>query len=242
MGRPNTRIELGEWCLRKLGKPVININVAPEQVEDRIDEALQLFSENHFDGSEKTWLAYQVTATDVTNGYVTLPETIMNVTDIVYVTKSGGMFSYDYQIALSNISPFQPMDTLNYYMTMNNIDSINNMVNADQRISYTKHMNKLELFSNGSLVEGNVIGLRVYLDIDPDTNTNIYNDTWLKKYLTQLIKKQWGENMKKHSDIQMLGGITVNGQQIYDEADSAIEMLEEELEEKYGDTNDFIIG
>lgn len=247
MAIPITRIDFNDYCLRKLGHPVIRINVAPEQVEDRVDEAIQRWTEQHYDAVEETWVTYPITQVDIDNGYITLPNNILIVVQTINLSEmisgSSNMFSYKYQMGLQNLSPFQALDTLNYYMTMTNINSVYDMVNVAPRLNHTRHMNKLDVFQDlSNVASGTLIALRVYKTIDPEEYTSVYNDYWLKKYATTLIKEQWGSNMKKHGDVQLLGGVTVNGQQIYDEARQELQQLEEELETRYSLPVDFFIG
>jgi len=241
--KPTNRSTLIEYCLRKLGSPVINIEVAQTQLDDRVDDALQMFVETHYDGTERTWLAYEVTQTDIDNGYVTLPDDIITVIDVVEsptINTSGQLFNYKYQVALNNINPFMPLDSINYHMTITNLNETMALVNPENRIEFTRHQNKLQFFR--PIVVGSVIGLGVYLAYDTDTNTNVWNDNWLKAYSTALIKKQWGQNTSKYDGVQLLGGVTVDGKSIYDQAIQEIEKLEEDLREMYSDSLGFIVG
>jgi len=244
----NSRLEFGEYCLRRLGKPVININVAPEQVEDRIDEALQVWREKHFDATEKEWVGYILSDEDVTRGYIILPPDIHIVNEMIpmstlYREDKDVLFSYRYQTMMSNLSPFQPLDMLNYVLQMNNISEVNDLVNTTERFEFTKHKNKLHIF-NGTkrMSAGEVMCFHVYKYIDPEVDPSVWNDKWLKSYTTALIKQQFGQNMKKHGEIQLLGGVSVNGQQIFDEAVAEIEILEAQLRETYEEPVSFFVG
>lgn len=243
------RVGFAEYCLRRLGKPVININVSPEQVEDRIDEAIKTWHEKHFDATEKSWVAYRLTEQDVLNGYITLPNDIHIVDQMIPMSTiykeygSDSLFSYRYQFMIQNISPFQPLDMLNYYLTMSNINEVNDMVNTTERFEFTKHKNKLSIYRGlENMREGDLICFHVYKKIDPNVDEAAWEDKWLRQYATALIKQQFGQNMKKHGEIQLLGGITVNGQQIFDEATQEIQQLEEQLREQYEEPVSFFIG
>lgn len=246
MAIPSTREDLKQYCLRKLGKPVIRINAADGQLEDRIDEAFQKWQEQHYDATQETWIAYALTQLDIDNGYLTMPNDILIVAETINLSETlagSGMFSYQYQVALQNISPFQSLDSLNYYMSMVNIQSINDLVNAAPRLQHTRHMNRVELFNDlDNYAVGTIIAFRVFKLIDPNDYTSVFNDYWLKKYVTVLFKEQWGSNMKKHGEVQLLGGVSVNGQQIYDEALTEKQQLEEELESRYSLPIDFFMG
>jgi hypothetical protein len=244
----NSRNDLKEYCLRRLGKPVIRINVEDTQVEDRIDEAIERFQEQHYDATEETWLAYKITQADIDNGYLTIDDSILTVVETINLGETApldnnDMFSYQYQFAIQNLSPFQTLDIINYFMVMTNLNQVYSMINAAPRLEHTRYMNKVQLYQPfDDLPVDTVIALRVFRTIDPESYTKVYNDIWLKKYATALIKMQWGSNMKKHGEVQLLGGVTVNGQQIYDEALQEIERLEEELESRYSEPVDFFVG
>lgn len=247
MAIPQTRQEFKEYCLKRLGKPVIRINVEDGQVEDRIDDAIQKYQEQHYDAVQETWIAYKVTQADIDNGYIEMPNDILIVAETINlgeVLNSNDMFSYQYQFAIQNLSPFQALDTINYYMTMTNIQSVYDLVNAAPRLQHTRHMNnRVEIYQSLEKIGlDTAIAFRVFKTIDPQQYAQVYNDMWLKKYATAQIKMQWGNNMKKHGEVQLLGGVTVNGQQIYDEALEEIQRLEEELETKYSLPVDFFMG
>lgn len=244
-----SRAEFTEYCLRKLGKPVIRINVAPEQVDDRIDDAIQAWNDKHYDGSEKAWIGYALTQEDILAGYITLPDDIMTVDQIVPMSTiykengSDSLFSYRYQFMMQNMSPFQPLDMLNYYMTMVNLQEVNDMVNTTERFEFTKHKSKLIIYRGmESSKVGEVLTFHVFKKIIPDVVPGAWNDKWLKRYATALIKQNFGQNMKKHGEVQLMGGVTVNGQQIFDEATQEISDLEEELRSTYEEPIDFAMG
>lgn len=240
MAKPNSRESFGEYCLRSLGKPVININVAPEQVLDRIDEALQVYSEKHFDATENEWVAYRVTAEDVLRGYVTVPNDILVIDEIIGLDEVAQSyaddedFGYRYQLVMGSFSPFGSLDSLSYYMNVSYINELNSLIQVTPRFEYTRHKNRLNVYQSFKDYRvGNVLCMHVMRIINPDENPQVWNDKWLKEYTKALIKRQWGENMKKHGEIQLLGGVTVNGQQFYDEAIQEIADLETELETNY---------
>ncbi|MDX1532726.1 MAG: hypothetical protein R3230_00810 [Nitrosopumilaceae archaeon] len=246
MAIPLTRADFKEYCLKKLGKPVIRINVDDGQVEDRIDDAIQRFQEQHYDAVQETWLAYKITQADIDNGYLTISDDILIVAetlDISQTITTSDMFSYQYQVAIQNLSPFQTLDMINYFMTMTNINQITQMVNASPRVEHTRYMNRVEIYRDLSeLAVDSVIALRVFKTIDPESYGKVYNDIWLKKYATALIKMQWGSNMKKHTNVELLGGVKVDGQTIFDEALDEISRLDEELESRYSEPVDFFVG
>lgn len=245
-----SRDEFALYCLKKLGHPVININVAPEQVDDRIDEAISTWHEKHFDATEKTWLGYRLTAEDMINGFVTLPRDILVVDqimplDTVYnsVRDASDPFNYQYQLVVANLSPFQQLDMIGYYLTVSGLGEVNDLLYTTERFEFTKHRNKLTIYRGMELMqEGDILCMHVYRKIDPEEDPDAWNDKWLKAYATALIKQQFGQNMKKHGEIQLLGGVTVNGQQIFDEATTELERLEEQLQETYQEPVSFFVG
>lgn len=243
MAKPTTRQEYIDYCLRKLGKPVININVATDQLDDRVDEALDMFVDHHYDATVEDWLSYPITQTDIDNGYIELPDDIINVIDIIDVSElfaHTNMFSYQYQIAINELSPWQPFDQLDYFMKVTNYDSITSLTNVSPRFDYIRHGRQLKVYYDFAV--GYPLGLKVQRILDPNTMTKIWNDPWLKKYGTALFKKQWAENVSKFENIQLLGGVTINGEQLMQRALDEIERLEEELEETYSYPTDFIFG
>jgi hypothetical protein len=249
MAKPNSRQSFGEYCLRKLGKPVININVEASQVLDRIDEALQVYSEKHFDATEKEWIGYRLTSEDIIKGYITTPDDILVIDQILSMDgvfqsyNDDPDFGYRYQLVMGSFSPFASLDILSYYLNVSYINEINALINVDPTFEYTRHKNKLTIAQNTKEMKaGSIIGLHVMKIINPDENPYVWNDKWLKEYATALIKRQWGLNMKKHGEIALLGGITVNGQQIYDEALTDIASLEEELDTVYQEPINFFMG
>jgi hypothetical protein len=243
-----SRSQLSDYCLRQLGAPVIRINVAPEQIEDRIDDALELFQEMHYDGTEEVWAAKVIDATDVSNGYITLPDDVLIVTELgtttsADVTGAETQFSARYMIGSSLFNPysvFGSSDLIDYYLVTTSFNEIENMMTSIPTFEFVRHANKLHI-NSGVLVEGCYIYFKCFKIIDPETNAKIYNDRWLKQYATQLIKKQWGSNLSKHNNIQLLGGVTTNGEQLYDQAVTDIEKLLEELESKYQEPTDFFV-
>lgn len=249
MAIPTTRQEFVDWCLRRLGYPVININTDSTQLDDRVDEALQVWQEKHYDGSERVWVSYPLTNTDIANGYITLPSDILIVDCILPLStiynpnNMDSVFNYKYQFVMSNLSPFKPISLINYYLTMENINEVNFMLNQRERFEFTKHKNKLMIYAHLSdFNEGDVFCFHVCKAIDPVANPDVWNDKWLKEYTCALFKMQFGTNMKKHGEIQLLGGVTVNGQQWYDEAVQDIERLQEQLQSTYMEPPMFIVG
>jgi len=233
MAVPSSRETFKQNCLRRLGAPVIEINVDDDQVDDRIDEALRYYWDYHFDGSDKIYYKYQVTQTDKDNKYITIPDNIIGVVNIFNVGASlnvNNIFNIRYQIALNDLYTLTNVSLVPYFMAMQHIQLIEEILVGRKQIRYNRHKNRLYIDMDWSLVAvGEYIIVEAYEVINPDTYTDAWNDRWLLQYTTALIKRQWGNNLKKYQGMQMPGGITFNGQKIYDEAMEEIQQLEKEM-------------
>jgi len=218
MAKPNSRQTLIDYALRALGAPVIEINVDEDQVEDRVDEAMQFYQEYHSDSIVRNYRKHLVTAEDVTNGYVTVPDSMIFVNNIFPIgasTSQSGMFSVDYQMHFNDMYNLRnPGGLIDYEMTKQYMAMIDLKVNGmSQRSSFSRHQNRLYV-EGDDLEEGIYIIVEGHEVLDPETYTDIYNDMLLKKYLVALIKRQWGANLIKFEGMQMPGGVTLNGRQI----------------------------
>ena len=234
MAVPASRSEFKEYCLRKLGKPVIEINVDDDQVDDRVDEALKYYWDYHFDGSERTYYKHQITAADKINKYITLPENIIGAVSIFSIgdpaVRADDLFNIRYQIALNDLYTLTSVSLVPYYMVMQHLGIIQELLVGKQPIRYQRHMNRLNIDMDwNTLNEGSWIIVEAYSVIDPEDWTDAYGDRWLQNYCTALIKRQWGTNMKKFNNMQLPGGVMMNGQQIYDEADQEIKEMEKDM-------------
>lgn len=234
MAVPSSRSEFKEYCLRALGKPVISINVDDDQVEDRIDQALKYYGDYHFDATEKVYYRHQVTSSDITNKYITLPENIIGAVSIFSIgdpsVRSDDLFNIRYQIALNDLYTLTSVSLVPYYMTMQHLAVIQELLVGKQPIRYTRHRNILHVDMDWNTINaGEYLLVEAYQVIEPATYTDVWGDRWLAEYTTQLIKRQWGNNLKKFGGMQMPGGVTFNGQQIYDEADADIKKMEQEM-------------
>lgn len=235
MAVPSSRSEFKEWCLRRLGKPVIEINVDDDQVEDRVDEALRYYWDYHFDGSEKIYYKHLVTSTDIANKYITLPENIIGAVKIFNIgdpsISSDDLFNIRYQIALNDLYTLTSVSLVPYYMVMEHLALVQQLLVGQMPIRYNRHRNRLHVDTmwGDKIKEGDYILVEAYEVVNPDTWTDAWGDRWLGRYCTALIKRQWGSNMKKFGGMQLPGGIIMNGQQIYDEAEEEIKTLETDM-------------
>jgi len=238
MAKPTTREDFKEYCLRKLGKPVLEINVDDTQVEDRIDEALAFYHDYHFDGTQKVYLAHSVTAEDKANKYITIPEAVIGVINIFDIGDSystNNLFNIRYQIALNDLFAFNYGPFAPYYMALQNVALAEELFVGRQSLRYNRHVNKLyiDMDWEAKIATGEYIIVEAYQKVDPETYSDVWADRWLQRYASALIKKQWGENLKKFEGLQMPGGLTFNGQKIWDEASDEITKLEEEMISSY---------
>ena len=246
MSRPTDKSTFKEHCLRRLGKPVIEINVDEDQVDDRVDEALDYYADYHFDGMEHTYYKQAVTQTDIDNKYITIPENIIGIVDIFDIgdaTSTNNLFNIRYQIALNDLYDLSRYKLVPYYMNFQNIRMIEEILVGKQRIRYNRHLNQLHVDMNWDRLNvGDFIVMKAYRVIDPDTYTDVWKDRWLLRYASCLIKLQWGSNLTKFEGMQLPGGVQFNGQKIYDDAFSERQQLEEEMAVAYSYPPEDMVG
>lgn len=233
MAKPTSKQEFKEYCLRKLGAPVIQINVAEEQVDDRVDEAISFWSDYHYNGSEHVYLKHQITQTDVDNGYIEIPERLLGVSRIfnlgASISSGSGMFNVSYQFVLNNLESITGYSVQNYYMTMQHLQFMQEVLVGLPIIRYNKHINKLHIDMDwGKVAVGDYIIVEAYDIIDQGLYSDMWNDRWLQNYATVLIKEQWGGNLIKFTNMQLVGGVQFNGEQILSEAKEERRNMEEE--------------
>tara|TARA_B100001094_G_scaffold256565_1_gene255808 strand:+ start:27142 stop:27999 length:858 start_codon:yes stop_codon:yes gene_type:complete len=276
MAKPNSKTGLVEYCLRKLGAPVLEINIDDDQIDDAIDDAIQLFNERHFDGVERMYLKYKLTQDDIdrgtannkdgsenTVGIVTTTATSTNVSGIGTITNnwyetsnflqvpdsvigvekifkfdsstiSAGMFSIKYQLFLNDLYNFNSVALLQYSMTKTYLEDIDFLLTTDKQIRYNKRQDRLYLDIDWAAEkEGTFLVLDCYRALDPESFTKVYNDIFVKKYATALIKRQWGQNMLKFQGVKLPGGIELNGRQIYDDAERELESIKQSMSLEY---------
>jgi hypothetical protein len=251
MANPSTRQGLIDYSLRRLGDPVIEINVDPDQLEDRVDEALQYWQEYHSDATYRTYVSHLVTQTDVDREYIEVTADTLNVTRVFYISSSFNnsvnFFDIKYQMMLNDIADLQNFaGDLAYYEQMNQYLSMLDMkLNGYPQVTYSRHMNRLYVhgdFADQDVKAGEYIVYEAYKTVDSSTHTKVWNDLWLKEYTTALIKQQWGANLIKFEGMQLPGGVTLNGRQIYDDATNEIERLREKIRLDFEMPADFFVG
>jgi len=271
MAQPSTRQELIDYCKRKLGAPVLEINVADEQIEDLIDDAIQFFQERHFDGVSQTYLKYQITQDDIdrgratgitgvgiastsattdiggssttfnyyeTSNYLQVPNHIIGVNKIYQFegsnSLSSGMFSIKYQLFLNDIYYWGSTELLTYSMVKTYLEDINFLLTTQKQIRFNKRSDRLYLDIDWSSVKvGEYLIIDCYRALDPTSYGQVWNDSFLKLYLTSLIKRQWGQNLIKFQGVKLPGGIEFNGRQIYEDGQKEIDNLMEKMSNTY---------
>jgi len=238
MATPTTKATFKEYCLRKLGKPVIEINVDDDQVDDRIDEAIRYWYDYHFDGSEKIYYKHAITDTDVTNKYITLPENIIGAVSIFSMgdpsISSDDLFNIRYQIALNDVYTLTNVSLVPYYMVMEHLALMTELLVGKQPIRYSRHKDRLHVDMDWNTVAvGSFLLVEAYEVVDPETFTDAYNDRWLQNYATTLIKEQWGSNLTKFTGMSLPGGVQFNGEKIYNDAVDARTKMEQEMISSY---------
>jgi len=271
MAKPTTRQELVDYCLRQLGAPVLEINVADEQVDDLVDDTIQYFNERHYDGVEKMYLKYKITQDDIdrgrakgtdgvgivtttgtsnivgfgtttfnfyeTSNYIQVPSSVIGIEKIFKFdtsTISGGMFSIKYQLFLNDLYQFNSVDLLTYAMTKSYLEDIDFLLTTEKQVRFNKRQDRLYLDIDwGAQSKDTYLVLECYRALDPESFSQVYNDSFVKKYLTALIKKQWGQNLIKFQGVKLPGGIELNGRQMYDDAQRDLEDIKQRMSSEY---------
>jgi hypothetical protein len=250
MAKPTTRTEFSDWCLRKLGAPVITINIAPEQLEDRIDEAIQVYQEYHNDATARDFYVHRITSTNLTNKYITLSDEILDVIRVYTLgsqSLSGGMFNFQYQFFLNDV--YKPGgvglggNLQHLVTTMTYLDLVDHLFNFEKSVQFNRHLSKLYINADWpALNVDDYVVAECRRIFDVEANTKVWNDQWLKRYAIALIKIQWGENLKKFKPIQLVNQVELNGQVIFDEGMREKELLEEEIKNAWADPPHFFVG
>ena len=272
MAKPTTKQELIDYCKRQLGAPVLEINVADDQIDDLLDDALQLFNERHYDGVERMYLKHQITQEEIDRGkasgtsgvgIVTTTGTSTNVSGLGTVTSnwyensnflqvpdsvigvekifkfdtssiSGGMFSIKYQLFLNDLYQFNSIELLQYSMVKTYLEDIDFLLTTDKQIRFNQRPDRLYLDIDwGAQTAGTYFVLDCWRALDPDQYSKVYNDRFLKLYLTAIIKRQWGQNLIKFRGVKLPGGLELNGREIYDDAVRELEYIKEKMSTEY---------
>ena len=274
MASPSSRTEFVNYCKRQLGAPVLEINIADEQVEDVIDDAVQYFQERHFDGVAQAYLKYKITQDDIDRGrasmetnkkqtgittttatadiagtdttfsyyensnFLQIPPAVIGVTKIYHFdgtnTMTNNMFSVKYQMFLNDIYYWGATELLTYAMTKTYLEDINFLLTTEKQIRFNKRMDRLYLDIDwGSVSKDDYLVIDCFRQLDPNDYGRVWNDSFLKKYATALMKRQWGQNLLKFQGVKLPGGVELNGRQIYDDAEKDLEIIREQMSNTY---------
>ena len=270
MAKPSTRQGLIDYCLRRLGAPVLEINVDDEQIDDLVDDAIQYFNERHYDGVEKMYLKYKITDDDLARGrakntdgvgivtttgtstivgtattfsfyensnYIQVPDSVIGIEKIFKFDTSsisGGMFSIKYQLFLNDLYYFNSVELLQYSMVKSYLEDIDFLLTTDKQVRFNKRQDRLYLDIDwGSQAAGDYLVLECYRALDPDSFTQVYNDSFVKQYLTALIKRQWGQNLIKFQGVRLPGGTELNGRQLYEDGVRDLEEIKQRMSSEY---------
>ena len=273
MAQPSTRSELITYAKRQLGAPVLEINVADEQVEDLLDDAIQYFQERHFDGVYPTFLKYKITEDDIkrgrsrdgntdnvgittqtatstidgqsvsfsfneTSNYLQVPPDILGITKVFHFDgsnrMSSGMFSLKYQLFLNDIYYYGSTELLSYAMTKTYLEDINFLLTTQKQIRFNKRQDRLYLDIDwSSITDGEFLVIDCFRTLDPNDYARVFNDSFLKRYFTANLKRQWGQNLMKFQGVKLPGGVELNGRQIYDDAMNDLTIIREQMSNTY---------
>ena len=272
MAKPASRSQFIDYCKRQLGAPVLEINVADEQIEDIVDDAIQYFQERHFDGVAQTYMKYKVTQDDIDRGkgpgssgvvglttssatadiagtsvqfdytensnYLAIPPEIIGITKIFHFdgsnTITNNMFSVKYQLFLNDIYYWGATELLTYAMTKTYLEDINFLLTTEKQIRFNQRQDRLYMDMDfASMTVDDFLVIDCFRIIDPDDHTGVYNDYFLKRYLTALMKRQWGQNLIKFQGVKLPGGVELNGRQIYDDGQRELDIIREQMSNTY---------
>ncbi len=271
MAKPASRQQLIDYCLRKLGAPVLEINLDDDQIDDLVDDALQYFQERHFDGVERMYLKYKITQEDLdrgrakgTNGvgivtttasanisgvgtasfnfyensnFIQVPDSVIGIEKVFKFDTSSisaGMWSIKYQLFLNDLYYFNSVELLQYAMVKTYLEDIDFLLSTDKQIRFNKRQDRLYLDIDwDAKAKDTFIIIDCYRILDPNNFTGVYNDSFLKRYLTALMKRQWGQNLIKFRGVKLPGGIELNGREIYEDAEKEIESIRQRMSMDY---------
>ena len=259
MAKPTSKAELKEYALRRLGKPVLEINVSDDQVDDAIDYTIQKFQQFHYDGAERVYLKHKITQADLdraasandsittstagnstwleSNTYIEIPQHILSIEGIFSFTDKGtaNIFDIRYQMRLNDLYDFTSTQFYHYYMIQQHLGTIDFLLEGIKPTRYIATQNRLYLDMDwqADVLLDQYFVIKCWRALDPLTWTEIYDNMWVKDYVSAKIKKQWGSNMTKFQNVQMPGGVTLNGEMIYNDAVQELKDLDEQLRQQW---------
>jgi len=276
MAQPSSRQGLIDYALRKLGAPVLEINIDDDQIDDLVDDAIQIFNERHFDGVEEMFLKHEFTQDELDRGkatsetdsqntagivtttgtstaisgygtttssfvensnFIQIPDSVIGIEKIFKFDSSsisGGMFSIKYQLFLNDLYYFNSVELLQYSMTKSYLEDIDFLLTPEKQIRFNKKQNRLYLdMDYNSINVGDFIVIDCQRILNPNDFTKVYNDPFLKMYLTALMKRQWGQNLIKFRGVKLPGGLELNGREIYDDGQRELDAILQKMQLEY---------
>jgi hypothetical protein len=277
MAKPASRQDLVDYAKRQLGYPVLEINLADEQIEDLMDDAIQVYQNRHMDGVELMYLKYKIDqnfldavqargddkvigitttsttanitgvgttgvgistfAFEETQNFIQIPDAVIGIEKVWKLnnsTISTNMFSVQYQLFLNEIYYFSSVELLGYTMTKRYLEDIDFILSPEKQIRFNRRQNRLYIDTDADSMDvDDYLIIQCYRVLDPNEYTKVYDDVFLKRYFTALMKKQWGMNMMKFRGVKLPGGVEMNGREIYDEGVKELEKLEDQMFNTY---------
>ena len=244
MAVPNSRESFKQYCLRKLGAPVIEINVDDDQVEDRIDEAIRYYWDYHFDGADKIYYKHKVTQDDIDNRYITMPDNVLGVVNLFPIGQAlntNNLFNIRYQIALNDLYTLTSVSMVPYYMALTHVQFLEQMLVGQQPFRYNRMVNKMYIDMDWNIINiDDHLLVEAYQVVDPAVYPKAYGERLLQNYATALIKEQWGSNLKKYEGMELPGGLKFNGQKIFDEGKQERQEIEKIIYDSSLPATDYI--
>ena len=261
MASPTSKAELITYCKRQLGEPVLQVNIDDEQVNNVIDDTFQFFNENCYNGQERCYMYHAITDDDKTRlaaksdttkvegavtttwsedtNYIPIPAHVVGISKVYGLVGNSirsNLFGIEYRMFLNDLYAFGSLDILNYFMTKQYLETLDMVLNngSFQQFRYTQRRDRLYLDIDKDFLEvGTNLLIECHRLIDPTDATEMYNDMFVKRYATALMKKQWGQNLIKYQNVQLPGGMNLNGREIYEDGVAAVRMIEGEVLSKY---------
>lgn len=252
---PQTREDFVTYCRRKIGEPVVQLNLDDDQVQDRVDEAVRLFQQYHYDGSLLWYTSYQIQAADFTNRYITMPEGTIGVTRIFTLssaeTNSAGqggfnMFDINYQIRLNELYDYTAGDYVYFEIANQHLRMLEMLFTGEIPVRYNRYINRLYIDAawEARFTTGQYIIAECYLDLDavPGATPTYWGDPWLCQFGVALLKQQWYQNLSKYKSVTMPGGMILDAREMLEEANQEVERLKVSIREEYEMPPQWIVG
>lgn len=246
MAVPNSRATLKTYCKRRLGSGMVDINITSDQEDDVIDDALQFYQDYHYDAIVRSFLKHQVTSSDKTNKYISIGTSVTGVINVYPISSDStvNMFDLKYQMRLNDLHDFSDVQMMHYSMVSQNLEMIDQMLVGKHPFDFSRHQDRLHIhmdWTNDIAIDEYLL-IEAYEILSPETYTSVYNDRFLKQYATALMKRQWGQNLSKFEGLQLPGGVTYSGTTLIQDATTEIQELETQMQMRYEEMPQFLVG